>query len=101
MNILIVNDTTIPVTEYGGSERIIWWLGKELVRLGHRVSYLVAAGSTCPFAEEVFVWDATKSLNEQIPDDVDFVHLNFQTKECLKKPNTMPLKQKQTLHWKS
>lgn len=85
MNILIVNNTSIPVKEYGGSERIIWWLGRELVRLGHKVSYLVTAGSSCPFAD-VLVWDRNKPLNDQIPNDIDLVHLNFQTNEQLKKP---------------
>lgn len=88
MHILIVNNTVIPVKEYGGVERIIWWLGKELVRLGHKVSYLVSAGSSCPFGD-VFAWDPEKALNDQIPDNIDFIHMCFQTKEKLKKPYLM------------
>ena len=85
MNILIVHDNVIPATLYGGVERVIWWLGKELCRRGHIVTYLVPPGSSCPFAK-VLVYDPQKPLNEQIPNDVDLVHLNFQTKEQLKKP---------------
>lgn len=51
MNILIVNNTPIPATKYDGTERIIWWLGRELNRLGHTITYLVGKGSSCPFAK--------------------------------------------------
>ncbi len=85
MKILIVNNTKIPVTEYGGTERVIWWLGKELHRLGHEVTFLVEKGSTCAFAK-ILEYDPQKLLNEQIPDAVDLVHLHFQTKEDLRKP---------------
>ena len=86
MHILIVNNTVIPVKDYGGTERIIWWLGKELVKLGHQVSYLVAAGSMCPFAKRVLSYDRNRLVEEQIPEDVDFVHLFFQIPRALKKP---------------
>lgn len=50
MKILIVSKNRIPVVTYGGTERVIWDLGKELVALGHELSYLVKPGSSCPFA---------------------------------------------------
>ena len=35
MNILIVDCTgIIPARKYGGTERVIWYLGKELSKLG-------------------------------------------------------------------
>lgn len=86
MHILMVNNTIIPAKDYGGTERVIWWLGRELVRLGHEVSYLVAAGSSCPFAKRVLSYDPSRPVQEQIPDDVDLVHLNFQIPKALKKP---------------
>ena len=85
MHILIVNDTLIPAKDYGGTERVIWCLGKELVGLGHQVSYLVAEGSVCPFAKRVLSYDPGRSIHDQVPDDVDFVHLFFQIPEPLKK----------------
>ena len=47
MHVLLVNTTPIPVYAYGGTERVIWDLGKSLVKLGHKVSYLVPQGSHC------------------------------------------------------
>ncbi len=86
MHILIVNNCVLPVTKYGGTERVIWYLGKELVKRGHQVTYLVNEGSTCDFAKVLFLQN-DKSLNELIPDEVDVVHLNVGTKEILKKPH--------------
>jgi len=73
MNILIVSNSKIPAFLYGGTERIIWWLGKELVALGHRVTYLVKAGSECPFGK-VIIRDTSLPIEEQIPADTDIVH---------------------------
>ncbi|WP_413666035.1 glycosyltransferase [Mucilaginibacter sp. Mucisp86] len=85
MNILIVNNTPIPATKYGGTERIIWWLGRELNRLGHKITYLVSEGSSCPFAK-VLIYDPTKDLDQQVPDDIDVVHFQFQVSGFTKKP---------------
>jgi len=88
MKILIIHNQVIPVRDYGGVERIIWWLGKELHALGHNVNYLLPAGSHCPFAK-IYVHDPARSLNEQIPQDIDVVHLCFQSKEKINKPYLM------------
>lgn len=90
MKILIVNNTKIPVHLYGGTERVIWWLGKALVKMGHEVTYLVKAGSSCPFAKVLAINDK-KPLAEQIPDDCDVVHLHFETTEELPKPHVTTL----------
>ncbi|UII30916.1 glycosyltransferase [Fulvivirga ulvae] len=85
MKILIVFDKTIPVAKYGGIQRIVWWLGKELVRQGHKVIFLVGEGSSCPFAE-VKIYNPEKPLREQIPDEVDLVHSYIPVMEELNKP---------------
>lgn len=87
MKILIVSHAKIPVARYGGTERIIWWLGRELNRLGHQVTYLAAPGSTCPFAK-VLPLNPAKDMNLQVPDDIDVVHFhlpvyNFNKKPCV------------------
>jgi hypothetical protein len=80
MHILIVNNTSIPVHKYGGTERVIWWLGKALVQFGHQVSYLVAPGSSCDFAN-VHTYNESVPFNRLIPDGIDVVHLNHHVNE--------------------
>lgn len=79
MNILIVNNSKIPVHLYGGTERVIWDLGKELVKLNCKVSYLVKRGSSCEFADVIAI-DDSKEIIDQIPDEVDLVHFHFTPK---------------------
>ncbi len=85
MHILIVNNTTIPALKYGGTERVIWWLGKALVKRGHKVTYMVAKGSTCSFAN-VLELNIDKPFNEQVPADIDVIHLNHGVNETPLKP---------------
>ena len=73
MRIAIVFDRVIPALRYGGSDRIAWWLGKQLTGAGHTVVYLVPPGSTCGFAE-VSPYDPSRPLDGQIPTGVDVVH---------------------------
>ena len=53
--------------------------------MGHEVTYLVTAGSSCPFAR-VLVYNPDVDMNLQVPDDVDVVHFNFQVNGFNKKP---------------
>lgn len=85
LHILIVAPFTIPAQLYGGSERVIWDLGKTLVDKGHKVSFLVNEGSKCEFAA-VIPYNRIKDFNSQIPDDVDLVHFNFNPEQEIKKP---------------
>lgn len=73
MNILIVLNTRLPVITYGGTERVIWYLGAELQKMGHQVYFLCARNSECPFAK-CLPFDKTKSIDEQIPEYVDVIH---------------------------
>ncbi len=63
----------------------MWWLGKELARRGHDVTYLVDQGSSCPFAT-ILDFNSNKPIDSQIPAETDIVHLFFQPKEALEKP---------------
>ncbi len=85
MNILLAIPRTIPVTFYGGTPRILWWLGKELSLLGHEITYLVNPGSSSPYGK-IIPYDRNIPLNKQIPDDIDFVHLFFEPDELPEKP---------------
>lgn len=73
MHIAIVSHSKIPAVKYGGIERIIWWLGRELTNRGHKVTFIVLPGSQCPFAQ-VQIIDPAKPLHQQIPQDADLVH---------------------------
>lgn len=76
MKILIVYSGIIPVKLYGGTERVIWYLGKELVKMGHEVTYLVSEDSFCDFASIIYI-DKKKKIAEQILNSIDIVHFNF------------------------
>ncbi len=76
MHVLIASRTRIPVVTYGGTERVIWDLGRALVESGHTVTYLVAEGSQCDFAQVVHLRDDV-DLRTQIPPGVDIAHFHF------------------------
>lgn len=85
MHILIVEGGRIPAFKYGGTERVIWSLGKSLTKMGHKVTYLVGKGSWCDFAE-VLILNPSKSISEQIPPSIDVIHFNAQPFEKIEKP---------------
>ena len=85
LHILIVYSGKIPTPKYGGTSRDIWYLGKELIKMGHRITFLVAQGSTCDFAKIIYL-NPDQSLASQIPEDVDLVHSHIPLWEPLPKP---------------
>ena len=96
MHVLLVNRASIPVFAYGGTERVIWDLGNMLHLLGHQVSYLVPAGSSCPFGR-VLTLQNGKDWSQQIPADVDIVHFQFVPEQ----PETIPKPWLMTQHGNS
>lgn len=80
MHIVIVDKHRLPVTGYGGSERITWWLAKGLVQLGHRVTLLTHPKSQCPFTN-VIPLDFKKPLEAQIPREADVIQFQFKVKD--------------------
>lgn len=86
MEICIVDHgAPLPARDYGGTERVIWGLGKSLSKMGHKVTFLVPEGSTCDFAKIIFL-NKSVNLNDQIPENIDFVHLNLFPEQPIKKP---------------
>lgn len=85
MNIVIVEGGVIPAIKYGGTQRVIWYLGKELSKMGHQVTFLAGKGSMCPFAKVIEI-DPQKSISSQIPESADVVHLNIPVPQDLRKP---------------
>src|SRR6185295_4457302 len=76
MKIVIASTSLIPVKAYGGTERVIWYLGREFYRMGHEVTFLVNKGSYSDFARIIPI-DPAQEISAQIPADADVVHFNF------------------------
>lgn len=85
LHILIVYNNRLPVSKYGGTQRVIWSLGKELAGMGHRITFLAGEGSTSTFAQ-VKTLDSKRPLADQIPEDVDLIHSFINIWEELPRP---------------
>lgn len=85
MNILIINNTRIPALKYGGTERVVWSLGKFLHKMGHKITFLVGKGSYAPFGKIIEI-DPKKHITQQIPSDVDVVHSFIPFRRPISKP---------------
>ncbi len=86
MKIILVCDSKMPVSPYDDDkERIVWELGRALVRLGHEVCFLVRKGSVCGFAQ-VLIYHEKKPLDDQIPLDADIVHFQEDPRQKISKP---------------
>ena len=90
MKILLVNNGTLPVYSYGGTERVVWYLGKTLAKLGHKVSFLVDKGNGCDFAT-IIERNPNIDIVDQISNEFDIVHFNYQPRniEKLRVPHLM------------
>ncbi len=88
MNITIVLKDKIPSIKYGGTQRVVWYLGKELNKLGHNITFIAAKGSYCPFAK-VIELDPSKELKNLIPENTDIVHFNFPVPEGITQPHLL------------
>lgn len=86
MKILLVCNSVIPAKLYGGIERVVWDLGKELNAMNHTVCFLAQRGSHCNFAQVIYK-DSNKPIDEQIPKDTDIVHFHFPVNEKINYPN--------------
>lgn len=72
MHVCIIHKERVPPALYGGTERAVYWLAKELARRGHQVTLLAAAGSHAPFAT-VKVYDSSAPIAGQA-QDADVIH---------------------------
>lgn len=82
----------IPPKLYGGTERIIYWLGKALVELGHQVTLIANAQSHIPGAELRPI--APDERDPQawlrlIPPSTDIVHFHERPAAQIGKPFLM------------
>ncbi|WP_087023412.1 glycosyltransferase [Thaumasiovibrio subtropicus] len=75
MNILLYIRATLPVTNYGGTERVVWDLAQALHNLNHQVTLLAGVGTKSDFAR-VIEYDPALPFDQQVPDDIDVVHFH-------------------------
>ena len=73
MNIAITSNIVLPVKKYGGSERVIWDLCRELSTLGNKVVLVAPQGTSCDFAH-VVEHDFARNIMDSIPKDIDLLH---------------------------
>src|SRR5438046_3833645 len=79
MHIAIASHHRLPVTGYGGTERVVVALVRGLVALGHRVTLIAATGTRVPEAHVVEtppkrLRDPTIDLVTLCPADTDVLH---------------------------
>jgi glycosyltransferase involved in cell wall biosynthesis len=79
MHIALYTHSRLPVEGYGGTQRVVVWLARGLVELGHRVTVLAPAGSLVPEAELVpldpgEILQAGFDLTPLLPASVEILH---------------------------
>lgn len=79
----------VPPPLYGGGQRVMYWLGKALIQLGHQVTLIAHPDSRIPGAE-LRPWMDDGAPNDSwtrlIPDSTDILHLRRPPKGPLPKP---------------
>ncbi|HEV8178428.1 MAG TPA: glycosyltransferase, partial [Gemmatimonadales bacterium] len=79
MHIALYTHSRLPAEGYGGTQRVVVWLARGLVELGHRVTLLAPAGSRVPEAELVplnprDIMEAGFDLTPLLPASADILH---------------------------
>jgi glycosyltransferase involved in cell wall biosynthesis len=72
MHVAFYHDAVIPPPNYGGTERVIYYLILGLLEKGHKVSLISAPGSHIPGVNHIQAGSAWVDL---IPSDCDVLHL--------------------------
>lgn len=87
MHILFHHNGILPVKKYGGIERILFWHMKELIKFGHQVTYIGPEGSDLnPWGIKTIIQKNLDSWYEQVPDNVELIHLFYNFKPPLDIP---------------
>lgn len=80
MHILLYHRSVIPPENYGGIERVVYWLARELVRKGHRISVMADRKSrleqVLPGVRLIPVSRSTEDYRRLVPADVDVIHFH-------------------------
>ena len=76
MKITVVYDGILPVVKYGGTQRIVYWLIKELVLMGHQVSVISNPNSNLSSIGATLIPNTEGELRALIPKNSDIVLFN-------------------------
>jgi len=82
MHVAVASHHRLPVSGYGGTERIVTALARGLVALGHRVTMLAPPGTAIPGTSLVAIpakafKDPKFSVATYVPRDADVLHAHF------------------------
>jgi glycosyltransferase involved in cell wall biosynthesis len=91
VHVAMASHYRLPVTGYGGTERVVVALARGLAGLGHRVTLLAAPGTRVPEATVIEVpparlTDPAADFTAGLPPDVDVVHAHFPVHRRLARP---------------
>lgn len=75
MKIVFEHSGVLPVLKYGGTERIIYWLMQELVRMGHEVVLIGHPDSEVKSIGATLIKRSEEDWRLHIPSDADILHL--------------------------
>lgn len=91
MKIVFEHSGILPVLKYGGTERILYWLMKELVKLGHQVTLIGHAQSQVQsIGVDLIPNPPGADWRLLIPKDTDVVH-TFYSHDGIEKPHLVTI----------
>ena len=77
MKILFEHNGVLPVVGYGGTERIVYWLMLELVKLGHEVVLVAHPDSDVERHGIKLIKHPGGDWRSVIPKDIDLIHYSY------------------------
>ena len=91
MKILFEHNGLLPVERYGGTERILFWHMRELVRQGHHVYCISPDESEIVNYEIELIARTKEDWRGLVPDDVDIIHLFYTPPFEIKTPHLVTI----------
>ena len=76
MKIAQISKYKLPQKGYGGTSRVIDWLSKALIKLGHTVYLISRKGTNIPGVELILTPKNVSDFTPFIPEDTDIVHFH-------------------------
>ncbi len=78
MHVCIHHHTALPIKTYGGVERLVFWHMKELIKFGHKVTFIGPAESqVTEYGIQHIPWSKKDNWQQLVPDNTDVIHQFF------------------------